>query len=249
MKRRVVFFLTIYNESVSLLDVLESLSRVTLPRGIESSSIYAIDDASTDATPKILEEAKTKYTIEVVRYVQNQGIPKTFQRGFQHLAAVLSDDDIVILMEADGTSDTTMVGAMLAKILEGNDIVIASREMAGGKYLGFPWYRVLGSKSVNLFLRTFWRVSGATDYTIFFRAYRVSLLNKCFTKDFEFRARKSFAANGEILLRLKRFHPRIAQVPLRYDYGLKRGPSRMRLIRTLLEYLRLTAIYYFSRSL
>jgi len=241
---RVIYFLTIYNEAGAIPKVLSSLSSVRLSPGISSFVIHAVDDASTDDTPRILKGLMSTYPLEVVRYDENRGVSETFKLGLKHFAKTLSDDDIVILMEADGTSDTAVIPAMLRKILEGNDLVIASRELRGGRYLGFPWYRILGSKGINLFLRTLWRVRGATDYTIFFRAYRVSLLKKCFTADFEFHARRSFAANGEILLRLKKFNPRIAQVPFVYDYGIKRGPSRMRLVGTLLEYIRLTLRVY-----
>lgn len=249
MAARVCFFLTIYNEAAALPKLLEDISKIPLPPGITAYSVYAVDDASTDDTPRVLEALAQKYPLSYLRYEKNVGVPETFKRALKYFSETLGDDDIVVLMEGDGTSDTAAAPAMLAKILEGSDLVIASRHVKGGKYARFPWYRVLGSSLINLFLRVMWGVSGATDYTIFYRAYRVSLLKKEFLQP-DFKARKSFAINGEILLKLSVHDPKVAEVPLVYDYGLKKGPSRMNLVAALKEYMRLTRIYRFNlRSL
>ncbi|MGC9602321.1 MAG: glycosyltransferase [Minisyncoccia bacterium] len=238
--RRVCFFLTIYNEEYALPGLLQSLSNVSLPSGT-AYSIYAVDDASTDTTPAILERAKTAYPITVLRYEINRGVPATIKDAFAYFARELTDDDVVIFMEADGTSDVSLIPRMLEKIDEGNDMVIASRYTKGAISLGFPWYRLLGSALVNYFLRLVWNVKGVTDYSIFYRAYRASLIKKCFGHGYvPLRAKKSFAVIAESLLFFDVYHPRIAEVPLRYDYRIKKKPSRMKLLPTLFEYMRIT---------
>ena len=246
-KRTVYFFLTIYNEEYALPTLVESLSRIALPENTDYR-IYAVDDASTDSTPRVLKDLQARYPIDVHRYEKNQGIPVTFRDGFSHFAHTVGDDDVVILMEADGTSDPAVVPLMLEKIQAGSDMVIASRHVKGGAYVRFPRYRTLGSSLVNFTLRVLWRIPGVTDYTIFFRAYRGSLIKKVFAEPVSFFARKSFAANGELLLVCKPVQSRIDEVPLRYDYGLKKGNSRMRLFSALYEYMRITLAYQFSRS-
>lgn len=242
---RVCFFITIYNEAEALPKLLEQISRIKLPEGISAYSVYAVDDASTDDTPKVLERLKTQYPLTVLRYEKNKGVPATFKEAFNFFAKNLEDGDIVVLMEGDGTSDVSAAPLMLQKILEGSDVAIASRHAPGGAYVRFPWYRIMGSSLINFFLRVMWGVEGATDYTIFYRAYRVSLIKKSFMEP-TLHAKRSFAVNGEILLQLSEHVPKIAEVPLRYDYGLKKGPSRMNLIAALREYMRLTLIYRFS---
>ncbi len=242
---RVCFFITIYNEAEALPKLLEQISRIKLPEGISAYSVYAVDDASTDTTPQVLETLKASYPLTVLRYEKNKGVPATFKEAFNFFAKNLEDSDIVILMEGDGTSDVSAAPGMLQKILDGNDIAIASRHAHGGAYVRFPWYRIMGSSLINLFLRIMWGVRGATDYTIFYRAYRVSLIKKSFMQP-TLHAKRSFAVNGEILLQLSEHEPKIAEVPLRYDYGLKKGPSRMNLVAALKEYMRLTLIYRFS---
>ncbi|MDO8518329.1 MAG: glycosyltransferase family 39 protein, partial [bacterium] len=66
------------------------------------------------------------------------------------------------------------------------------------------------------------------------------LLRKYIADRVPFRARKSFAVISEILLHVSRYTSQFAEVPLRYDYGLKKGPSKMKLFQTLWEYTRIT---------
>ena len=47
---------------------------------------------------------------------------------------------------------------------------------------------------------------------------------------------KSFAANLEVLLRVLPFSKRFSEVPLLYDYGLKKSKSKMNVFKTLREY-------------
>ena len=47
---------------------------------------------------------------------------------------------------------------------------------------------------------------------------------------------KSFAANLEVLLRVVPFSTRFSEVPLLYDYGLKKSQSKMNPFKTLREY-------------
>ena len=47
---------------------------------------------------------------------------------------------------------------------------------------------------------------------------------------------KSFAANLEVLLRVLPYSARFSEVPLLYDYGLKKSKSKMNVFKTLREY-------------
>ena len=107
----------------------------------------------------------------------------------------------------------------------------------------FPWYRTVASTIVNIALRVALHLPKVEDYTIFYRAYRGSILKRGFAGGVSFKARKSFAVNGEILLILSTLHPSIEEIPLHYDYGLKTSPSSMPLVATLIEYVRLAVIY------
>jgi dolichol-phosphate mannosyltransferase len=90
---------------------------------------------------------------------------------------------------------------------------------------------------VNAVLSVFFHVRGITDYTIFYRAYRAEVVQRALEKNGAgFVATKSFAANLEVLLRVLPFSARFSEVPLLYDYGLKKSQSKMNPIKTLREY-------------
>ncbi len=233
------FVLMIHNEEESVLPVIESINGCELSSHYERH-IVAINDGSTDASQAVLEQAAQTYPVHTIHYENRRGMPASFKGAFQYLAALLEDDDIVFTLEADGTNDIKCVPRMMEKIEQGADVVIASRYAQGAVSIGFPRYRLWGSELINMFLRLLWDVPNVRDCSVLYRAYRGSLLRKYIADDIPFAARKSFAVIAEILLHVSRYTSKFAEVPLRYDYGLKKGPSKMKLFQTLWEYTRIT---------
>lgn len=238
----VYFALPIYNEEAALPVLIEMLCSEQLPPGVERT-IVAVNDGSTDSSAEILEALSTKYPIKVITHSPNRGIPGTFKSAFEYVTKTAADDDVVIVMESDCTSDPKLIPQLVEKINNGADIVIASRHAHGGSYVRFPWFRTAASTIVNIALRFALHIPKVEDYTIFYRAYRGGILKRGFASGVNFQAKKSFAVNGEVLLILSTLHPKIEEIPLHYDYGLKTSPSSMPLVATLVEYMRLAAIY------
>lgn len=239
--RIIYIILPIFNEEANLTSTIETLFQISLPPDYRLR-IVAVNDGSTDNSLEILNKLANERLIAIVSYTPNQGIPMVLRRAFEHMAPILKDDDIVVVMESDGTSDVTRIPIFMEEIKKGADIVIGSRNILPGGYINFPWQRTAGSMIVNWFLTLVWRVPGASDYTIFYRAYKGGLLKKYITDGIAFQAKKSFAANGELLRLLSKYEPHIVEVPLRYDYGLKKGKSKMKLFQTLFEYARISIL-------
>ena len=236
---RAYFVLMIHNEEESITDVVRSIMGATLPPHLERR-ILAINDGSRDGTGRILAELGLSYPVQTISFETRQGMPLSFRAAFEFLLPHLQDDDIVFTLEADGTNDIACVPPMVEEIQKGADMVIASRYAPGAVSLGFPWYRLWGSNVINMFLRLLWNVPHVTDCSVLYRAYRGSLLRKYIADSVPFRARKSFAVISEILLHISHYTAKFAEVPLRYDYNLKKGPSKMKLLQTLWEYTRIT---------
>ncbi len=233
------FVLMIHNEEDGIPSVIESIMRSDLPAQYERR-ILAINDGSRDNSQALLDKASQTLPVHTISYPTRQGMPLSFRGAFDYLESHLADDDIVFTMEADATNDINCVGPMVEKIRDGADVVIASRYAPGAVSLGFPWYRLWGSNVINLFLRLLWDVPHVTDCSVLYRVYRGAALRTYIADKVPFKARKSFAVIAEILLHMSRYTSRFAEVPLRYDYSLKQGPSKMRLWRTLWEYTRIT---------
>ena len=237
----------IHNEEESITGVVQNVMGATLPPNLERR-ILAVNDGSTDNSQTLLDRTALAAPVHTLFYPTRQGMPESFRGAFKYLEPHLNDDDIVFTMEADGTNDIACVPHMAEAIHAGADVVIASRYAPGAVSLGFPWYRLWGSNIINFFLRLLWNVPNVTDCSVLYRAYRGSLLRRYISDDVPFAAKKSFAVISEILLHLSRYTSKFAEVPLRYDYSLKKGPSKMKLFQTLWEYTRITPKVPFHRQ-
>ncbi len=227
-----------YNEARNLASLCE---RIALTLGDKSVyRIYAVNDGSTDDTADVLAELKKTHPITDLHHQGNKGIATTFLTGLRAALEGTSDDDCVVILEGDGTSDPVLIPQMRDSLKDDCDVVIASRYIPGGKYLNFPLKRRLLSSGANWLLRTVYRMPGVRDYTVFYRAYRAGPLKQAIA-DFgdRFTSAGGFACNAEMLLRLRTYIRRAREVPLVYDYGLKNGKSSMKIGGNIQSYLTL----------
>ena len=175
--------------------------------------------------------------LQIVTHAVNLGVPMTFYDGLVAAAARAEPGDCIFIIEGDGTSDLKVMPEMARRVYAGDDVVVASRYVPGGGYVNFPWQRTWGSYLVNVVLSTFFHVKGITDYTIFYRAFRADVVQRALQHfGSSYVTTKSFAANLEVLLRVLPYSSRFSEVPLRYDYGLKKSQSKMNPFKTLREY-------------
>jgi dolichol-phosphate mannosyltransferase len=225
-----------YNEEAGLAANLRAIAAL----GIPDVEVVVVDDGSTDGTQAIVREAKEWMRLDVLTHETNRGVAAAFDTGLRHAAAVSAPEDFVITMEGDGTSDLATLRPMISLLAQGNDVVIASRYVAGGAYEGFPLSRHFFSLAANLVMRWYCGASAARDYTIFYRGYRAAVVQEAihyYGKGFI--EAQGFFANIEILVKLRRLRPlRLAETPLVYRYGTKLSRSKMRVARNIAEYLR-----------
>jgi dolichol-phosphate mannosyltransferase len=168
----------------------------------------------------------------------NRGVAEAFRTGITYVAKEAADDDVVVIMEGDGTSSPELLPTMAEKIRGGADIVIASRYQHGGIYKDFPIKRYILSQGANIVFRLLFPMRGVRDYSIFYRAYRARCLKKALARHGQdFITVQTFFANIEILFRLRPFVKRVEEVPLVYDYGKKQGKSGMKIGKNLRSYI------------
>ncbi len=236
-----------FNEEGNIGRLLTDLVALEVPA---SKKIILVDDGSRDKTLEIAKQYQGKIDMEIIIHEVNAGIPKTFYDGLKKASELASEEDVIVIIEGDCTSDLKLMPQMIEMISNGSDIVVASRYIEGGKYKNFPFIRTLGSGVVNTILKVFFRTKGITDYTIFYRGYSAKIVRKAFEEyPAGFITQKSFAANLEVLLKVREFSNNNSEVPLVYDYGLKKGKSKMKLFKTLGEYRSLILKRIFKRSL
>ncbi len=223
-----------YNEGPNLGAVLQQLQQLA---AAEPLAVVVVNDGSRDNTLQEAESFRQSLDLRIVNHPVNLGVPMTFYDGLVAAASRAEPGDCIFIIEGDGTSDLNVLPEMARRVHGGDDVVVASRYIRGGGYLNFPWQRTWGSYAVNAVLSVFFRVHGITDYTIFYRAYRAQVVQQALESNGAgFVATKSFAANLEVLLRVLPYSSRFSEVPLLYDYGLKKSQSKMNPLKTLREY-------------
>ncbi|MGA2220807.1 MAG: glycosyltransferase family 2 protein [Verrucomicrobiia bacterium] len=236
-QRRLFVVIPAYNEEQNLPSLLPHIAKVVAKTNRELQ-IIVVNDGSRDNTRSVAEDLAAKLPVRVLSHPTNYGVGRVFLTGLKAANESAQADDIIALLEADSTNDPELLPEMIRRIESGDDVVIGSRYEKGGKYHKFPPKRLALSLAANAGVRTLFPIHGARDYTIFYRAYRASVLARGFAvfgdKLIETR---TFVCNAELLIKLNHAHPlRVSEVPLVYRYDLKKGKSKMPIKRTIGEY-------------
>lgn len=115
--------LPVYNESGSLKELHESLTKVM--RSLhEKYEIIFINDGSTDNSLEVLKKLKQKDgKIIIINFRRNFGQSAAMKAGFDH-----AKGKIIIAMDADLQNDARDIPRMIKKIKEGYDVVTGWRK-------------------------------------------------------------------------------------------------------------------------
>jgi len=229
-----------FNEAESLKVLLPELIR-TLKAERLQYKVYVVDDGSSDNTSKVVENFSAHSPrIKLIAHKINKGLAETINTGFMEALKRSRSGDILITMDADNTHLPGLIIRMARLINEGNDIVISSRFVSGSRVRGVPAVRRLLSFSAGAIFKILFPIPGVKDYTCGFRAYRVDLIKKGMGIYKEkFISEKGFSCMVDILLKLRRLDPICAEVPMILRYDLKKGKSKMNVVRTIVETLKL----------
>lgn len=205
-----------------------------------SLDVWVIDDGSTDATAAIARRGVEGLDVRVVSHPINLGLGAALQSGITAVLQTARDEDFVVVMDADDTHDVAIIEPMAWKLRAGADVVIASRFVASGNDQTAPPFRRFLSRGAAVVFRTVLPVNGPRDFTSGYRAYRVALLRRA-TRHFgeTLVMERGFACMVELLLKLRYCRPVITEVPMVLRYDRKQTPSKLKLARTMVQYLKL----------
>ncbi|MBC7076227.1 MAG: glycosyltransferase [Syntrophomonadaceae bacterium] len=235
----VAVVLPMYNEELSIPDIRLMFDEdLLLPAGCETQLIV-VNDGSKDQTLELVDNwSRENQKITVVSHIQNMGLGQAILTGFNE--ALRMGADFIVVMDADASHSSRVIGALIQKIIDGADIAIASRFASGSKQSGVPFLRNVYSLGAKLLLSLVFPLRGVRDYTIGFRAYRASLVYAVLEEAAgSFLTSRSFAANAEILLKMAGKARKIEEVPFVLRYDCKKSPSKLRLWSTIRDYMRI----------
>lgn len=229
-----------YNEEESLPNLLTRFEE-TAARTNTDFRIIVVNDGSTDGTHDLVAGRDSPLDLTLIDHPQNRGLGQAVQTGLRAAAERAGEDDSIVLMDADDTHDPDTAIELAEAIGAGADIAIASRFVTGGDDSTAPAFRRLLSRGAAVVFKTVLPVDRAVnDFTSGFRGYRVSVLQRAIAHWGErLIEERGFACMVELLLKLRYTNPVISEVPLRLQYDRKLGASKIRIMRTIFQYLKL----------
>lgn len=216
--------------------------------GYSFDRLYVVvDDGSVDETQAVLRKYEQEIPLIILVHERNQGLGPTIRDALRKATDEANTGDIVVTMDADNTHLPGLIPSMVQKILEGHDVVIASRFRKGARVIGLSWFRKSLSIGASLIMRTVFPLKGVRDYTCGFRAYRSELLRKAFREYGDsFIDQKGFQSMSDILIKLRRLKPIAGEVPMILRYDLKKGYSSMKVGQTVFRTLGLILVRRFG---
>lgn len=116
MPPRVAVLIPCYDEAMTIAQVIGDMRRA-----LPDATIFVFDNNSRDATAEIARAAGAE-----VRTVRLQGKGNVVRRQFADV-----DADVYLMVDGDGTYDASAAPDLVAKVLEGHDMVVGLREASG----------------------------------------------------------------------------------------------------------------------
>ena len=204
--------------------------------------IIVVNDGSKDRTKEICENLKKTYKyFELVNHEQNKGLGKAVETGFKYVLGHHPNCLFVCVMDCDNTQNPKYIEDMLRKMSSSKaDVIIASRYQKGAAVHGLSWYRRMTSEGARWVYKCVFNVANVRDYTCGFRLYTYDILKKAnSTYQERFIEQSGFTCMAEILYKLSCVGARFAEIPFELQYGAKGGKSKMRVIKTIKDSLKL----------
>jgi len=233
-----VFVIPAFNEELNVPRLLADLEG--RPELWQGGYVILVDDGSTDGTVAAARAHVGDVPLVVVPQIRNQGPGRAFDRGFKMALELCDDDDFIITMESDTTSDLSALTTMLEAARGGADVVLASL-CDGAELVNVARHRRALSHAASFVIR---RGSGLDARTVssFFRVYRSGALREAYAVHGDGLIREpGFACKAEILIKLDRLGAEIAEVPVSVDWSSREGESKLRVLPTVRGYARVMA--------
>ncbi|MFN0032507.1 MAG: glycosyltransferase [Flavobacteriales bacterium] len=236
-QQRIKVMLPSYNEEQNLPSLLSRLESTRVNSGL-NMEVLVVNDGSKDSTPDIARNFTGDISVRLLDLQPNRGLAGAMREGFKEALKDLDDTDILIALDADDSHNPGLMQRMVMQMREGSDVVIASRYRTGSRIVGLTKFREFLSSGAGYLFRIFTPIRGVRDYTCGYRAYRVGLLREAHTHyGDQFIQQQGFGCMAEILLKLRRFKPIIHEVPFILRYDLKKGSSKMKVMKTVRQTL------------
>lgn len=210
----------VFNEGENIIHLLDAFEReVQTP--IRILICYDHDD---DTTLKVLQNAHSRFDIIPVK---NKG---QFAHGAVVTGFEYSDAPAIISYMADDDYNAGLIDKMAGLFWQGNEIVCASRFMAGGSMVGCRWQKAVLVRLVSFTLHY---LAGLPvhDATNAFR-----LISQRLLKQVNIESTQGFTYSIELLAKCHRLGLKITELPAQW-FERNKGASRFHVFQWAPAYL------------
>ena len=213
---RILVVTPTYNERDNLERMVEGVLR-----WVPEAHVLVVDDASPDGTGDVADRmAAADPRVKVMHRTGKLGIGTAYVQAFQK--ALAAGYDIVFEMDADLSHDPAHLPAFLKAFERGADVVIGSRNIAGGGVTGWGVGRHALSKGGSLYSRTILGLP-VRDLTSGYKAFRAEVLRAI---DLGTVHSEGYSFQIELTYRAAKRQFRIVEVPIHF-VDRKAGQSKM----------------------
>jgi dolichol-phosphate mannosyltransferase len=246
--RKIYYILPCYNEELNIGKLLYSIFNFYQKKKFYIN-IVVIDDGSKDNSLIILKKIKKKNSskkikLTILKHRINLGLGYTLRDGFKYCFSKGKGDDIMVSMDCDNSHTINLSYKMVLQIIKNKkDIIIASRYKKNSKIRGLDNKRIFLSYIAAILYKFFFPIKNVQDYTSGFRAIKLGVIKKAYLKNKNFFSEKGFSASADIILKLYKYKKYIIfdELPIDLRYDLKKGQSKMKILKTI--YLNLKLIF------
>ena len=231
----IYFLIPVYNEALNVEELTKSLKNTLT----DYDKYYLfVDDCSSDNTLDLISANLNGEKFNIIIKEKNQGPGDSFNLGFEWiLLHSEKEDDIVVTLEADNTSDLSILSKMIKISEMGFDLVLASVYAQGGGFEQTTFFRKIISFIINIFLRLIFDIKTLT-LSSFYRVYKIQLLKYIKSSYKMIVAEKGFVSMVEVLLKAIRLNSSIIEIPMRLHSTRRKGKSKMKTLKTAVSYIR-----------
>jgi glycosyltransferase involved in cell wall biosynthesis len=199
---RVSFLIPAYNESATILEVIEKIRALGL-----DSQIIVVDDGSRDDTAALVEGAFAGDPDAILLRKPNGGKGSALRHGIP-----LIDGDIAVIKDADLEYDPAEVPALIEPIEQGvADVVFGSRLSGGRPQRAYMFWHLVGNRFLSLLTGLLYNTT-LSDMETGYKAFKADIFKSLDLHQ------DSFGIEPEITAQICRRRLRIYELPISY-YG------------------------------
>lgn len=212
---RILVSVATYNERDNLAQLV-----VEIHKAAPSVDLLVIDDNSPDGTGQLADElAAGNPHLHVLHRPGKLGLGTAILTGMRY--ALDQGYDLFVNMDADFSHHPRFLPPLLAG-MDGHDVMIGSRYVAGGGSANWPLSRRLMSRSINALVSVLMRIP-ARDCSGAYRCYRVSQLREV---QLDRMLSRGYSFQQEMLYRCRKAGCKIGETPIVFE-NRRAGKSKV----------------------